>query len=115
MAMDKDRRKELARAFREKKKSRGIFQLRCISSGQVWVDASPTLDTVKNRLWHFLGFGQHHNAKLQAAWNAAGGADAFEFEVVEEFEEDVNPLMVGSLLKERKAYWRAKLGADSCD
>lgn len=113
--MDKERRKELARAFKEKKKYRGIYQIRCVTTGQGWVDASPTLDTVKNRLWHFLGFGQHHNLKLQAAWNAAGGADAFEFEVLEEFKDDLNPMTLDSLMKERKAYWRAKLGADSCD
>lgn len=112
--MDKERRKDIAKAFKERKPSRGIFQLRCTTTGQVWVDASPALASVKNRLWFSLGSGHHHNKKLQAAWNDAG-AEAFEFGVLEEFADDLVPLAITSLMKERKAFWQEQLGAESCD
>jgi hypothetical protein len=50
------------------------------------------------------------NRDLQAAWNASG-ADAFSFEVVEQFGEEPASHPQGAALKERLAHWRAELGA----
>ncbi len=56
----KDRRAARA-ASKEKKSVAGIFALRCLATGAVWVGATPDVDKIWNRL-------------LQAAWNAHGEA-----------------------------------------
>jgi hypothetical protein len=106
--MDKTRRKEIARSYKERAPQQGIFAVR--GGGRVWVSASSHLDTRKSSLWFGLRQGGLPNAELQAAWNEQGEA-AFTFEVLEEVTDE-NPLLIASLLKDREKHWRAKLGAD---
>ncbi|MGA7674520.1 MAG: GIY-YIG nuclease family protein [Rhizomicrobium sp.] len=106
--MDKGRRKEIARTYRERMPQQGIFAVRC--AGRTWVSASRHLDTQQNRLWFGLRQGGLPNAELQAAWNAHGEA-AFVFEVLEKVTDE-NSLLIDSLLKEREKHWRAALSAD---
>ena len=108
--MDKARRKEIARGYKERTPRQGVFAVRCGADGRVWVSASRRLDTQQTSLWFQLRLGGLPNAELQAAWKAAGEA-AFTFEVLEEVTDE-NPLLIASLLKEREKHWRAKLGAD---
>jgi hypothetical protein len=108
--MDKTRRKEIARNYKERTPLQGVFAVRCGADGRVWVSASSHLDTRKSSLWFQLRQGGLPNAELQAAWNAHGET-AFKFEVLEEVTDE-NPLLIASLLKEREKHWRAKLGAD---
>jgi len=108
--LDKSRRKEIARTYKERTPLQGIFAVRCGADGRTWVSASRHLDTQQNGLWFGLRQGGLPNAELQAVWNAHGEA-AFTFEVLEEVTDE-NPLLIASLLKEREKHWRAKLGAD---
>jgi hypothetical protein len=106
--VDKARRKEIARDFKERVPRQGIFAVR--GAGRTWVSASRRLDTQQTSLWFQLRLGGLPNAELQAAWKAAGEA-AFTFEVLEEVTDE-NPLLIASLLKDREQHWRAALGAD---
>ena len=106
--MDKARRKEIARTYKERVPQQGIFAVHC--AGRTWVSASRHLDTQQNGLWFQLRQGGHPNAALQATWKAQGEA-AFAFEVLEEVKNE-NPLLIDSLLKEREQHWRTTLGAD---
>jgi hypothetical protein len=106
--MEKARRKEIARGYKERTPRQGIFAVR--GAGRTWVSASRHLDTQQNGLWFQLRQGGLPNAVLQAAWKAAGEA-AFTFEILEEVTDE-NPLLIASLLKEREKHWRTKLGAD---
>ena len=106
--MDKARRKEIARNYKERAPLQGIFAVR--GGGRVWVSASRHLDTQQNGLWFQLRQGGLPNAELQAVWKAEGEA-AFTFEILEEVTDE-NPLLIASLLKEREKHWRIKLGAD---
>jgi hypothetical protein len=106
--VDKARRKEIARDFKERVPPQGIYAVR--GAGRTWVSASRRLDTQQTNLWFQLRLGGLPNAELQAAWNAHGEA-AFAFEVLEEVTDE-NPLLIASLLKEREKHWRAALGAD---
>jgi hypothetical protein len=97
-------------AYRERKSVAGIYAVRCAATGQVWVGHTPTLDTVRNRLWFTLRQNNHIGADLQRAW-AEHGADSFTFEVLEPVKDDDLSYTGDGALKARAAAWRAKLGA----
>ena len=103
-------RKEAVKEYKERKPLRGAFAVRCRATGQVWVGTSRCLDTVQNRIWFGLGHGGDHNTTLQAEWNAHG-QEAFEYEILEQLEEDVNPLAIKDILKEKLVKWAELLGA----
>jgi len=109
--VDKARRKEIARAWRERERSQGVLAVRCAASGQAWVAASRNLDTAQNAVWFALRQGGHPNRALAAAW-AAHGEAAFEFEVLEAVDRgDLTDAGLGDLLKERERHWWETLGA----
>lgn len=109
--MKGDRKKELIRAYKEKKSSPGIYALRCATTGEVWVAPSRNLDAQQNGIWFTLRMGMHPNKALQAVWNAQGEA-SFAYEIVERVEdEDLTGYLLDSILKERLQHWRATLGA----
>lgn len=96
--------------YKSKKTPKGIFAIRCTSSGAVWVSASDHLDTAKNGLWFMLRHGSHYNKQLQAEWNTQG-EPTFEYQVVETLDEDVPALSLRDLLRERQKHWESELGA----
>jgi hypothetical protein len=103
-------RKEAIREYKMRKVSRGVFAVRCKATGQAWIDSSPNLDGAKNGLWFQLREGLHRDKSLQQEWNTHGG-EAFQFEVLEMLDDDVVPLGVTDLLKEKKSHWAAQLAA----
>jgi hypothetical protein len=103
-------RKEAIREFKERKVPRGIFAVRCAATGHVWVDSSPNLKAAENSLWFALRHGGHINKAVQAEWETHG-KEAFQYEVLETLAEDVSPLGVRDLLKEKRRHWLAKCGA----
>ena len=105
--MDKARRKELQEAYGQRKAPPGVFAVR--GAGQVWTATSRDLPQAQNRVWFSLRQGAFINRELQTLWNAQGEA-SFTFEILEEIPTD-NAAMIGLLLKEREADWRAELGA----
>ena len=112
-APDKARKKEIAQAWAERKRSQGVFAVRCAASGEVWVDASKNLDSQKNSIWFSLRMGGHRNKAAQAAWNAHG-EETFSYDVLEEVaDETLTPMGVRDLLKTRERHWREQLGAAS--
>lgn len=104
-------RKTAIRDYKERKTARGIFALRCEPTGHAWVELAPNLDSASNAELFQLRLGSHRNAELQAEWNAHG-ADAFRFEVLETFDDDVAPLALKDLFKARKAHWVNELQAE---
>jgi hypothetical protein len=105
--MDK---REARKAYKSRVTPKGIFAVRCKTSGEVWVGASDHLDTAQNGMWFQLRGGLQRNPQLQAAWNAHGEA-AFQYEVLEKFDEEVSPLLLGDLTKKRQKHWEDILGA----
>ena len=103
-------RKEAIKDYKARKPQRGTFAVRCKATGLVWVGATPTLDTAQNRVWFALRLGASHEKALQAEWNAHG-EEAFEYEILERLDDDVNPLAIKDLLNERKSEWAERLGA----
>jgi hypothetical protein len=109
--MDKEKKRQLARDYKERKVSPGVYAIRCTATGELWVAPSRNLDNQQNGIWFTLRLGTHPNKALQAVWNVEGEA-AFAFEIVERLEdEDLTPYLLDALLKERIKHWRTKLGA----
>ncbi len=107
--MEKSRRKELVREYKEKKQQLGVYAVRCDVSGEAWVASSRNLDRQKNGLWFALRADSHPNKALLAAWKKHGEA-AFQYEVLEEVTDD-NLLLLDLLMKDRAAHWLKTLGA----
>ena len=105
--MDK---REARKEFKLRTTPKGIFAVRCLASGDVWVSATDHLDSARNGVWFQLRNGLHQNKTLQAVWNAHGEG-GFEFEVLETLPEDVSSVALGDLLRERQKHWQAKLHA----
>ena len=103
-------KKEAIRKFKERIAPRGAFALRCVATGQSWVGSSQDLNAIENRFWFCLRNGVHPDKTLQEVWNMHG-EHAFQFEILEKLDEDLNPLVVGDLLKEKRLHWIAQLGA----
>lgn len=107
--MTASRKKDLVREYKERKTRPGIFAVRCLPDGAVWTGASRDLDSQQNGIWFQLRMGNHMNKVLQQAWALHCG-EAFQFEILE-VVEDENSEMIGLLLKDREAHWRAQSGA----
>ena len=103
-------RKEAIKEYKARKTAQGIFAVRCTATGCVWIDSSPNLDAAQNSLWFFLRNGYHDDKALQTEWNTHG-AGAFQFEVVEKLDDDVSPIELKDLLKEKKLRWVGHFGA----
>ena len=103
-------RKEAIREFKERKVPQGIFAIRCRTTGAVWVDSTRNLGAARNGAWFQLRGGLHRDKGLQAEWNARG-EEAFEFEALETLADDVSPISLADVLKEKKQKCAAQLGA----
>ena len=111
--MDNQRKRALAEAYRERKRSPGVFAVRCTATGQVWTGATPNLDAQKNSIWFGLRTGGHRNAALAAAWRAHG-PDALEYEVLERLDaEKLSQIGLQDALKERARHWKQTLSAEA--
>ena len=103
-------RKQAVREYKERKIPRGIYAVRCTTTGAAWVGCARNLEAAKNRTWFSLRMGNAIDRSLQAAWNTYG-VDAFVFEVLETLD-DVNEMSVADLLKEKRAAWVTRLNAE---
>lgn len=106
--MDKQRRRDIAQAYKERKVPMGIFRVSCEPTGETWVGMSRNLDGAANSVLFSLRMGSHRNPAMQAAWKAHGEA-AFAYAVVETLAEDLSPIGQETWLKERLRHWIAAL------
>lgn len=107
-----DRRKQLLRAYKERQTSPGAFAVRCETTGEAFIGTAPDVTNRENAVWFALRTGGHPNRRLQGLW-ASEGAGAFRFEVLEVLasEEDLEPYVLASRLKDLEAAWIERLGA----
>ena len=85
--------------------------MRCSATGRVWVDSAMDLDAAENRTWFALRLGDRFMDPTIGAEFQEHGREVFAFEVLEKLDEDVAPMAVRDLLKEKKLEWLGKLGA----
>jgi len=67
----------------------GIFQIRNLTNGKVFISSSMNLDGIINRHRFQLNASGHPNKALQADWNELGEGK-FAFEILEELEPREN-------------------------
>lgn len=103
-------RKQAIKDFKARKPYRGIYLVRCLTTGNLWTGASRDLRAAQNGLWFGLNHGGCLDRTLQSEWDAKGEA-AFEYSVLEALDEDVHELSVKDLLKEKHLEWSAQLGS----
>jgi hypothetical protein len=109
--MSNERKRDLVRQYKERRKRRGVFAVRCKATSDLWVSASHDLDAQQNGTWFALRLGSHPNRALQAVWNEHGEAE-FSYEVLAQLsEEDRSEYALKADLKALEAIWREELGA----
>jgi hypothetical protein len=109
--MDRDRKRQIIRDYKEREVSPGIFAVRCLATGERWIGPSRNLDAQQNGIWFQLRLGSHRVKAMQAAWNAHGEA-GLVYEIVERIEdENLTPYLLNAELKDRLAFWREELSA----
>jgi hypothetical protein len=110
--ISRDDRKAAVKAWKERKAPTGIYALRCLPTGQVWVGRSTDLDAAERRLRFAIRLASTPHRSLLAAAREHG-EDAFVFEIVERLEEDdSSPEFVQSVLKSRVRHWQTELRAE---
>ena len=103
-------RKAAIRDFKEKKPSIGVYAIRSSVSMHVWVGTSRNLEAMKNSCWFQLRNKLHREKSLQEKWDAQGET-AFEYEILDRLDEDVQALNVDDQLKSKKQNWVVRLNA----
>ena len=79
-------RRELKRRYKESPRPTGVFRLRNVENGRVLLGSSVNLPATWNKLRMQLDTGSYLlHPELQQDWKTLG-AQAFEFEVLEELE-----------------------------
>ena len=83
-------RQEMKRAYREREKPAGIFQVRNLANGKVLLGSSLNLEGPLNSHKFMLAIGRHRNEELQKDWNEFG-PEKFVFEILEVAKRSTDP------------------------
>lgn len=83
-----DRKRELKREYKEIKVEAGIFQVRNLKNGKVYIETTPNLKTINGQIF-MLGMKSHPNKELQKEWNEMGET-SFVIEPLETVDEEKN-------------------------
>ena len=78
--MDKQSRRDIARAYKERKVPVGIFSLRCARTGETWIGLSRNLDGAANSAQLGLRMGSHRNKAIPEAITAKAAKLAYDGE-----------------------------------
>jgi len=101
-------RKELKRLAKEIKTDAGVYQVRNIRNGKVYVESTRNLKSINGQVFQ-LNMGSHRIPTLQQEWNAFG-QEAFVFEVLEILEKEESAYFDElDALKKLKAKWVQQL------
>ncbi len=83
-------RKELIRQYKQKIVPMGIFQIRNLINGKIFVGSSKNLQNFANRHKFQLKLGSHKNKDLQDDYIKYGGVN-FVFEIIDHLPEKEDP------------------------
>lgn len=78
-------KKELKEEYQQMKFRMGVFQIRNLVSGKIFIGSSTNLDAIWNRHRFQLNYGNHPNPPLQNDWKELG-EENFRFEILSEIE-----------------------------
>jgi hypothetical protein len=83
-------KQDLKREYRERIKPAGIFQIKNLTNGKVFLGSTLNLEGALNGHSFFLKTNGHHNKAMQLEFNESG-ADKFVFEILEEVKVRDDP------------------------
>lgn len=111
-ASEMDKRAELKWEYKNSRRPVGVYLIKCLANGKIFVDRSTNLTGMLNRRRFELKQGISNNKQLLADWKQYG-EEQFVFEVLEEVKpssEGMQDLEVeGELAQELEAKWLEKL------
>lgn len=102
MTLDKQRKKEIATAYAKSFRPMGIFQLRNLENGKIFVGAAMDLDGMRNRIAFSAGQQVVPFDELKEDW-ARYGADSFVYEIVDQLKPKTDSLADRAELAQYKA------------
>jgi hypothetical protein len=76
-------KKRLKQEYQQNHRQTGVFQIRNLVNGKVFVGSGLDLPGIMNRHRFELTLGEHRNSKLQTEWNEFG-SESFAFEVLDQ-------------------------------
>jgi len=107
--MDKARQKELKLAYKLALPPMGIYAIRNLATGRIYLDQSNNLTGALNRHRLELKLGTHRNPALLADWRSYGEAQ-FSFEILEQLKQSPEPdFDYAAELVRRLKHWRGEL------
>ncbi len=83
-------RQEIKRAYKEREKPAGIFQVKNLGNGKALLGSSLNLEGPLNSHKFMLTIGRHRNEELQKDWNKFG-PENFVFEILEVVKPSNDP------------------------
>lgn len=101
-------RQELKRAYQERKKRAGVFQIKNKHNNKILLGSSLNIDGPLNAHFFMLKIGSHTNRELQADWNHYG-ADAFDSEILALVPEEIEGHQVAEELGLLEELWLDEL------
>lgn len=102
-------RKEIKSNYKASKPPAGVFQIRNIVNGKIFIGTAQNIPGILNSNRFQLMSGTHPNSLLQAEWNSFGGS-AFTFESLDELSiSDIPRQNIRSDLAELQELWLDKL------
>lgn len=78
-------RKEMREEYKQMKFQMGVFQIRNLQTGRIYIGSSNDLQAFWRSQKFQLEAGMHSNSELQADWNQFG-AEQFIYEILEEIK-----------------------------
>ena len=110
---EKQKRKSLTAAYKEKKAVGGVIAIVCAATGKRLVMSAPDLRGQQNRFSFAVATGSCVVPRLQNDWECFG-AQSFSFEVLESLErqDDQDAIAFRRDLKTLEELWREKYPAE---
>jgi hypothetical protein len=103
-----DKRKELKMLYKQVKPEAGIYMIKCLKNGKMFVDSLPNIKSLNGKRMQ-LQTGTHMNELLKTEWNLYGEAE-FTFDILEILEEKEDPSFDRKVeLEKLRAKWLKKL------
>jgi len=83
-------KKELKKEYQNMQRPMGIYQIKNLTNGKIFLGSTLFLDTVQNKHFFQLKMGGHPNSGLQNDWDKYGES-SFEFSVVDKLKPVEDP------------------------
>ncbi|MFT9850383.1 GIY-YIG nuclease family protein [Aneurinibacillus sp. REN35] len=113
--MNEQKRAEIKREYKQKSAPMGVYQIKNLTTGKIFIGSCPNLEAMKNRQWFELNMGSHQNTELMADWKTYG-EDNFSFEILEQLKpaegtagNQQHPRVYRKQLQEMEEKWLQKL------